>query len=119
MFTFTGDMKKFVGFIFLLFGLSSCTENFSYDRAEQLYTKSASRPGKNTSDLREALRQINEVLKAHVTSARAWDLRGMIHCSLGDYAEAVDDFSKVIALKPQWGDAYLYRCMSYYSEKKY
>jgi len=61
----------------------------------------------------KALDQFTEALSNKGDMVDAWDNVGYVHLRLGAYAEAVDDYNHVLALKPELLEAVAYRGEAY------
>ena len=68
---------------------------------QQLLTKA------EQGDTKEAIADLNWVLKADPNDAQAYCCRGVVQCKLGNYREAITDFNQ--ALKLDFQDAIVYR----------
>ncbi|MEA5554787.1 tetratricopeptide repeat protein [Anabaena cylindrica UHCC 0172] len=58
-------------------------------------------------DTREAIADLNWILKADSQDAQAYCCRGVVYCKIGNYREAISDFNQALQLNFQ--DAIVYR----------
>jgi regulator of sirC expression with transglutaminase-like and TPR domain len=67
----------------------------------------------------QALRYLNNAIKADPKSAVAYNNRGLAYTNLGNFPKAMADFEKALQLAPDYAKAYNNRGIVYYSMKSY
>ena len=68
----------------------------------------------NTANFAEAEKQFSEVIKYDKNNYEAYYYRGCVMINTQRYKEAIADFEKAIALKPDYADAYFNMGRTYY-----
>ena len=105
-------MKKltFLFAIFAFFALTSC-ENPSKSR---IYTEEGSKLLLRYSKYEEAEEALTKAIKYDKHNYEAYYYRGCAKANAKKYEEAIADFEKAVALKPDYADAYFNMGRVYY-----
>ena len=96
--------------------LGACSETMGVDpssRVAEVYTDKNARAS-NAGNISS----LTEVIEKNPRDAVAYNTRGVVYAKLGQFSNAIDDFSHSIELDPRFSGAYTNRALAYRQEKK-